>query len=270
MSFRRKTFPEVFDNMVSAIAGGVSSESHPFPPPNSNGAPYEHHLEKPPVSEVLSVYGARFGEPHLFRRDVDYELKNQQTLTWKEGAELPDSATLIHVNYTPEEAGPMLTDFHTGSVLRTLTESAAMEIARLYAQLEVVYDSGFIDTASGRALENVIALLGIERVRGGKPSGEVELSRSPGSRGVINIPAGTRIITPDGNVEYETTVDVTMAEAQNTIRVAARDLERNDGLPADLLTVLPVPIAGISGVTNPKPTAISTNDETDSELRTRA
>ena len=34
--------------------------------------------------------------------------------------------------------------------------------------------------------------------------------------------------------------------------------------------MLPVPIAGITGVTNPAPTALSAQDETDAELRTRA
>ncbi len=34
--------------------------------------------------------------------------------------------------------------------------------------------------------------------------------------------------------------------------------------------MLPVPIAGIAGVTNPAPTALSAQDETDAELRTRA
>ena len=50
----------------------------------------------------------------------------------------------------------------------------------------------------------------------------------------------------------------------------ARDLEDNDPLPADRLTVLPVQIAGILGVTNPAPTTITTQDETDADLRMRA
>ena len=37
-----------------------------------------------------------------------------------------------------------------------------------------------------------------------------------------------------------------------------------------MLTVLPVPIAGISAVTNPGPASRATADETDAELRTRA
>lgn len=271
MSFRRRAFPEVLDSLLTSITEGVAAESHPFPPDDAAGPPYQHSLQQPPVSDVVSVYGSRDGQPHLFRKNVDYELlEDQQTLEWPEGAQYPDPATLVQINYYPVSDGPTLTDIVTGSVVRTLAESVSLEVARLYAQLEVVYQSGFVDTATGSALDNVVALLGMERVQGGRPAGEVEFTRSPGSRGTINVPAGTRIATPDGNVEYETTESVTLAEGQSNIRVVARDLEANDPLPADALTVLPVPIAGIVGVTNPAPTAVTTQDEIDAELRTRA
>jgi len=165
---------------------------------------------------------------------------------------------------------------HAGSVVRTLSESISLELAGLYAQLEAVYQSGFVDTASGSALDNVVALLGIERVSGGRAVGEVEFTRSPGSRGIINIPAGTRVTTADRAAQYETTASLTLAEAQNTIRVAARDLleasdpEAAGPLPAGTLTVLAAPIAGIEGVINPAPTSVTAQDETDAELRVRA
>ncbi|GAK58621.1 hypothetical protein U27_05595 [Candidatus Vecturithrix granuli] len=271
MSFRRRKFPEVLENILTTITGGVAAESHPFPPPGGDKPPYTHNLQQPPVSDVVSIYGRRDGEPHLFRKNTDYKLLgDQQTIEWQEGAQFPDPGTLIQINYYPTSAQPILTDIQTGSVVRTLSESVALEIARLYAQLEVVYQAGFIDTASGKALENVVALLGIERVKGGKAAGTVEFTRSPGSLGTINILAGTRIITPDGNVEYETTESVTLGEGQKIIRVMARDLELNDPLPANSLTIIPVPIAGIASVTNPAPTALTTQDETDAELRTRA
>ena len=162
-----------------------------------------------------------------------------------------------------------MTDLQTGSVVRTLAEAVALEMAGLYAQLEAVYQSGFVDTAGGSSLDKVVALLGIARVRaGGRRRGGVH--RAPNSRGAITLPAGTRITTADGDIEYETTATVTMAPPQKTIRVVARDLEPNDPLPADALTVLPVPIDGIAAVTNPAPTAVATQDETDTELRTRA
>lgn len=270
MSFRRRTFPEVLDSLLTGIAGGVAAESHPFPP-GENGAPLRHSLQQPRAQQVVSVFGSRDGQPKLFRSGVDYRLlEDGQTLTWLDGAELPDPGTLVYFNYFPESAVPVLTDLSTGSVVRTLAETVGLEVARLSAQLEAVYQSAFLDTAAGSSLDNVVALLGIERVRGGRPQGEVEFRRAPGAAGAVNIPAGTRVLTADGSVEYETTATVTLTPAQNTIRVTARDLEVNAPLAADTLTVLPIPLAGIGAVTNPAPTAITTRDETDGELRERA
>jgi hypothetical protein len=71
-------------------------------------------------------------------------------------------------------------------VLRTLAESVALEIARLYAQLDAVYDAAFIDT-TGSALDKVVALLGIlasrqsrqHRMRFTRAPAPREASRSP-------------------------------------------------------------------------------------------
>ncbi len=269
MSFRRRPYLEILDNLLTAVTGGVAAEPYAFPPPGVSGPPYWQSLQKP-VAKVVSVYGSKNGATYIFQENTDYKLENdQQTLTWL-GPEYPDPGTLVLINYYPTDSQSTLTDIYTGSVIRTLVESIALEIARLHAQLEVVYQSGFIDTATGRALDNVVALLGIKRIKGGKAAGEVEFTRSAGVRGVINIPAGIRVMTADAAVMYETLESATMNEGQTTIRVKARDLEDNEGLAADSLTVLAVPIAGIASVTNPAPSTITTQEETDAALRTRA
>jgi hypothetical protein len=271
MSLRRRTFPEVLDNLLADIAGGIAAEEHPFPSPGMSEPPFRLSLRQPPVGEIVSIYGSRDGQSHVFRKGSDYKLlSDQQTLEWQKGAQLPDAGTLVHINYMPVAAQMTLTDLRVGSVVRTLTETIALEIARLYAQIDTVYQSGFVDTATGSSLNKVVALLGVERVAGGRPVGEVEFTRAPGSAGVITIPAGTRITTPDGESEYATTATIALAPTQGSIRVAARDLEVGKPLAAGTLTVLPLPIAGIAKVTNPAPTAIATQDETDDELRTRA
>jgi len=86
MSLRRRTFPEVLENLLTAVSGGVAAEPHPFPPPGANGGPLRHELQRPPVADVVSVYGSRDGQPHLFRKDVDYgllEAPQPRTLEWK-------------------------------------------------------------------------------------------------------------------------------------------------------------------------------------------
>ncbi len=271
MSIRRRTYPEVLDNLLTSLTGGVAAEAHPFPPDGAKGPPYRHILQQPPARDIISLYGSRDGKPQSFRKNTDYKLlPDLQTIEWQEGAQLPDLGTLLQVNYYGKTSQSVLTDIHTGSVARTLAETIALEVARLYAQLEVIYQSGFVDTATGRSLDNVVALLGVTRIEGGRPTGEIEFTRSPGSRGIVTIPSGTRVITVDGNVEYETTETVTLLEGQSIIRASARDLEANDPVAAGSLTVLPVPITGISSVTNPSPTSLSAQSETDEELRARA
>ncbi len=261
------------DNLLTEIVGGVASEAQPFPPPGTTpGAPPENALEHPKAKRIVSAYGSRNGESLRFREGVDYELRpDGQTLRWLTGAALPDEGSIVHVNYLREDVPPTLTDLQVGSVLRTLSESVALEIARLYAQLDAVYNAGFIDTATGSALDKVVALLGISRVRGNRASADIRFTRAPGSPGTITITAGTRIIDARARFEYATTDTVTMAPNQNVLTVTANDLEpANDPVEANVLTVLPVPIAGISAVTNPAPASRATADGTDAELRIRA
>jgi hypothetical protein len=269
VTFRRRGYPEVLENVLTSLSGGVAAETQPFPPEGATAPPFRMPLEQTQVRDVISVHGTRNGQSHRFRKGTDFVLDGG-ALVWPDGAELPDASTVVHVNYYgPPRPGPV-TDIHTGSVVRTLAESIALEIAALHAQLEAVYESAFIDTAEGRSLDHVVALLGLERVRSGRATTQVEFTRAPGSRGAITIPAGTRIIDEAGEIEYATTEAATLPPEQKTVRVAARDLEPNDPVAADTLTVLPIPIAGIVKVTNPGPASIGTRDETDEELRTRA
>jgi len=255
---------------MTALVGGVSAEEHPFPP--GDAPPFRHRLRQPPAADVVSLHGSRLGEPHEFRDGADYALSADGTqIEWAPEGEQPDPGSLVNVNYLPAGARQTLNDLMAGSVVRTLAESTALEIARLYAQLDAVYDAAFIDTATGSSLDNVVGLLGVERVSEDRPTGEVEFTRAPDARGAITIPAGTRVMKEDGSVEYFTVTGVTLAEGQQVVSVTSRDAETdNDPLGAGELTVLPVPIAGVAGVTNPGPTARAARAETDDELRTRA
>lgn len=271
MSIRRRTYPEVLDNLLTGLLGGVSAESHPFPT-SAADTPVRNALEHPPVKSIVSVFGARSGEPFLFAPDSDYKLgADRQSIEWQPTGRHPDAGTLFHINYLSETVTENLNDVHVGSVARTIVESVGLEISRLYAEMMNVYESGFVDLATDRSLDNVVSLLGVVRVRGGRFATDVEVTRVPGSRGQVTLSAGTRVLTEDGNVEYETTASVTMLDGQNTVRVSARDVESNsEGLPAGSLTVLAKPILGIQSVTNPAPTTLSEQPETDAELRSRA
>ena len=270
MSFRRRNYPEVLDNMLTTLVGGVAAEAHPFPP--TEEGPFRHPLEQPPVRKIVSVYGIRNGEQLLFREGNDFQLESdKQTLSWVSDSAVPDQGTLIYINYLREDVTPSLTDLQVGSVTRTLTESIALEMARLYAQLEAVHKAGYIDTATGSSLDKVVSLLDVHRFLGTRPSAKIRFNRAASTRGVITLQAGARILDEQVRFEYETTETITMSENQNSVMITARDLEPgNEPVEANTLTVLAVPIAGIDGVTNPGPASRAAADETDVELRTRA
>lgn len=272
MSFRRKTYPEIADNLLNRVLGGVSGEGHAFPPPNASKPPYAHPLEHAPVADVTSVFGLRFGQSYAFAKGIDYELTSDgQSVRWKADGAVPDAGSVVEINYLPKSRETRINDLHVGSVVRTLMEAMALETAGLYAQLETVYQSGFIDTAQGRALDHVVSLLGLARIKAGRNSADILFKRARNSRGEVHLPAGTRVLNADGSIEYETLSDAVLADGQDTLKVKARDLvDTNDGIAADILVLLAKPIAGVESITNPAPSTQLDRDENDDELRARA
>lgn len=272
MSFRRKSYPEIADNLLNRLLGGVSGEAHAFPPPSAAREPYSHPLEKSPADAITSVFGYMNGQSYSFAVGVDAELSGDgRQLNWKAGGARPDAGTVVEINYLPKNRETRANDLYVGSVARTLLEALALETAGLYAQMELVYKSGFIDTAEGGALDHVVSLLGVSRVRAGRNMADVRFTRARNVRGEINIPAGTRVLTTDGSIEYETLDDAVLADGQQTQLVPARDLlETNDGIAPDQLQLLAKPIAGIDSVTNPAASTRLDRDESDAELRARA
>ncbi len=270
MSFRRRTYPEVMENVLTGLTGGVAAESHAYPPVGGKTAPYEHALEHPPVTAIISVYGTRNNQTYQFVPGNDYQLK-QDKLVWLEKANTPDLGTLLHINYRSKGGQSPFNDLHVGSVLRTLAETFSLELAALYAQAEAVYKSAFVDTAEARSLDKVVALLGVNRVKAGRNTTKVKFSRSSHSFGDIHIPAGTRVANGDASVQFETIASVTLLDGQPSVQVDARDIADNlQGLAAGALELLAQPLSGIDSVTNPNPSSVLERDESDEELRTRA
>lgn len=272
MSFRRKPYPEVAESLLNRLLGGVSAEAHPYPPAGTPREPFTHPLERAPVAQITAVWGSRNGTSLRFERDADYKLSaDAARMEWIAGGARPDDGTAFEIHYLPKQREVGVNDLYPGSVARTLLEAVALETAGLYAQMEAVYQAGFVDTASGGALDHVVALLGLARVRAGRNSTELRFTRARNARGEITLPAGTRAATADGAIEYETLADTTLADGQASTKVPARDtVASNDGLSADSLTLLTRPVAGVESVTNPAASSRLDRDETDDELRIRA
>lgn len=170
----------------------------------------------------------------------------------------------------------VLTDFEVGSVTRTMYESFAYELGLLYQKMNLVYLSAFVDSAEGTHLDQVVAILGIQRSLPDYAVGEVVFTRDKGNADII-IPAGTLVATEDTpetpKKVYQTIEAAVLAKDQPEVTVKVQAVNRGEEQDSDpeKIVVMPRPIPGIKSVGNPQPVIlVGRRRETDDELRRRA
>ena len=165
-----------------------------------------------------------------------------------------------------------LTDANDGSVVRTLIEVFAREMAVCYGQLDIVYRNAYLDTASGAALDNVVALQALSRYRAGHLEGTVTFSSSLPAANDVHIPAGT-LVAGRGVPQCATTAAAVLAQGERLVSVGVLSLEPPMGgvqvVKAGAISTLPRPIAGIDKVVNSNDLILRQRQETDEELRSR-
>ena len=275
MTFRAEPFGVFVDDLVSNLTGGVTRERFKFLP---ELAPYQLEAGDQVVADSVRVQGLAGNAYTRFRNGTDFSVDAAGTIVWgaPPDAALPDDGSFFYANYerTPDPLRPpRLTDRNPGSVLRTLAESFAREYAVMSRQLEQVYDASFLDTAEGRDLEALAALVGIERRTQLFAVGEVVFSRTTPAPGDIAIEEGTTISTSDlPSVTVASTEARTLRSGGLSVSVPVRStVSGPDGAAAaGTLTVLHRPILGITDVRNVEPLVFRGDAETDLELRRRA
>lgn len=286
MSFVDRTYPDLVQDVLTALTGGVAGETHriDYDPDRRPVAIPDIRLKRRPVRRVSSVRGFVRGPegeapvPALFSLG-DYELlpggddpADAALIRFRPLAQRrPAPGTDVTVNYYPRTADPTpLTDVNVGSVTRTIVEAMCRELAALYAQLNIAYESAFLETATDSSLDRVVALLSYSRYRAGHAVGSVTFSRRPGAAGSITIPAGTAIADGADTVRYVTSerYDMLAGESVAEVRVQGA-LKSTPAVAARTLTVIQRPIAGLESVANERPTSASASDESDEALRAR-
>lgn len=264
MAFEPLAYRQLVDDILTRITGGISRETHVFAEGQS-----QYELSHRPVraNGIVSVRGIVEGAKRAFPAS-DYRLVDGRFIELT--GTTPDPGTVFTVNYYPSDANAQITDRNPGSAARTLTEAFSLEVAELHARLDRVYRSAFVDTAEGRSLDFVVALLGVERIKAGRPYGRVEFARSTPAPADIAVPLGTAVADREGN-RYATSEAVRMRNGESSVEapvLAASD--DTPVLPAGSLTIVPRPVAGIESVFNYEATSRSTEDESDADLRSRA
>jgi len=170
----------------------------------------------------------------------------------------------------------VVTDFEVGSVVRTMYESFAYEIALLYEKMNLVYLSAFVDTAEGQQLDKVVAVLGIKRGLPDFAEGTVTFARDVGKKDIA-IPLGTLVATEDTEASpkkaYQTFEPGVIYQGSTAVEIKVRAVERGEDqvAAAETVVVMPRPLPGIKSVLNQEAIRfLGKRRETDDELRERA
>ena len=281
MSYVPRSYEEVVRDMLTVLTQGTVSERLDAPAADELLVPTK--LTNRPVRRISHLEGFIDGSepdeliPYRFT-DADYELTSStgnenelDSILFREGGRRPALNTEVVVNYYPIDTNPVpITDLNVGSVSRTLIETFARELAVGYLHLEHIYKSAFLDTAEGSSLDNVVALVGVNRIRPGRPAARLQFTRQNGTTGQITIPANTAVTDADGN-RYLLQRALTLEPGESMREAEVRGESPGTTLvEANTLNRLETLIAGIGSVNNRDAAYQFTVPETDDALRRRA
>lgn len=287
MSYVARSYTDIVRDLLTTLTGGTVYESLAVPSnPADAGKPLiPTKLRDRPVRRIAYVEGevpnpgdpAGDGLAYRFT-PADFELvapdddpTNLCLIRFRDDGQRPKPGSTIRVNYYPVQTRPApVTDVNIGSVIRTIVETFARELALGYEHLEHVYRSAFLDTADGTSLERVVALVGVERRKPGAPQVELLVQRNPSVAGQITLPANTPVTDDDGH-RYLSLAPITLEPYEASRTVLARgETAATPLVEANTLTRLETLVAGIGSVTNPNGSYALTAPEADDALRRRA
>lgn len=280
MSYAAEPYGVFVDDLLAALTGAVVREDHVYLPEH---APFRLGLGADALPASVRLHGLHEGAYRRFLPGSDLEVTAEGVLAWRvdaqgqalPGVALPDRGSRFWVSYEARPGlapAPRLTDRNPGSIVRTLAESFAREYAVLSRQLETVYQAAFLETAAGRDLDQLAALVGVPRRSRAAASGELVFSRVTPAPADIVIPAGALVSSSEvPPVTVATTAARTLRAG--ALSVAVPVTAQVDGpagaARAGTLTVIHRPILGIAAATNPQDLGFAGQAEDDEALRRR-
>ena len=151
-----------------------------------------------------------------------------------------------------------------GSFVSDMSAPVALEISKLYAQLDMLLNMFFAVSATGDYLTEMAYEHGVDRTMGTKATGSVTFS---GTDDTV-IPAGTAVLTESG-LQYTTNAEATISSGTATVGVTAAAVGSAYNVSAGRVTQLYRGISGVTGVTNSASITGGTDTETDKSLQQR-
>ncbi len=157
---------------------------------------------------------------------------------------------------------PQITDFNTGSIIRSFCEATALSLEELYVSVYLGYR---------RYLDEIQeTVFGFERKAGVTSKGAVTFGRT-GSTGTVTIPLGTKVKTSAG-LTYATTLAGQITDGNTTsdpIAIEAEAVGATYNVPLGTIIVIVDTIDGVETVTNPNATTGGVDQETDFQFKQR-
>jgi uncharacterized phage protein gp47/JayE len=271
MSFNKKTYKQIARDILSQMAGEEATEQHLFVKGKTI-----YKLTNSPVTEIKAIEGTLKGKPRLFAKEAEYRFITD-SIEWI--GEHPDENSVFTVKCILNKSTG-ISDLHPGSVARTLVESISREIEYLYLQMEQAYLAGFLDTASGNALDLVVSILGIKRKPPIPSSGFVIFGRNTDPE-LLQITNETHLY--DGAFEYDLNklLIKDISKIDGKVNGAPKTFERNidytfvkksvrwlpDGDKPDIETVFRVDYSAYREIVIPKGTTVATVSTKPEETR---
>ena len=286
MSYVAEPYAQFVDDLLTGFTGGHVRETFRM---LEEQRPFRLSSDGAVLPKTLRVFGqiekaSNQFEFHAFALNKDFQLQDGHDIVWlgkPDGSPATDAlwpadGSTFYVNYESlgdTQTAPLLTDRSPGSVTRLLAESVGREYAVLSGQLEKVYEAAFLSTSTNRDLDNLVALLGLQRYGRNVAEGMASFSRTSPSPADITIASGTRLSTTDApSVSFETTKTVTLQRGQLSVDSPIGALKSDsDGIvQANTIVAINRPILGIDSVSNPEATKFAGQNESDALLRLRA
>ncbi len=147
----------------------------------------------------------------------------------------------------------------TGAILATITP----QLSTLWQQSQRVFQSQDVETATGIALDQIVALLGITRQEATATTVTLTLS---GNEGVV-VEAGKQVRTDQDT--YTITTTVTIGAGGTVDTTAQNDIEGARPLEAGATWAIITPVAGWDSVSNAAAGVTGEDFESDNSLRSR-
>lgn len=272
MPLSRKPYRQIAKDILTQITGGEITEEFKYVAGKTH-----YKLSSGPVSEIGEVKRISEGESKIFAQNVDFRLDGD-SVEWLGGGEHPEDRTKFTVVYTFARPSG-ISDVNPGSVVRTTIEAIAREIEYLYAQLDNAYLSGFLDTATGEALDMVVSLLGVRRKPPQPSSGLVAFGRTAEPETLSNT---GEVHLYDGQIEYilKKPLVKEIMKIEGTVEESPATFEKDvdytvgnsvkwlpEGRKPDMSTVFRVDYTSHQEIIIPKDTVVATSPPRPEDVR---